>query len=335
MADLRPHSRTTPHLAAPTPWTAELDGIRAPLGVILYLIRRDNLDIYDIPIAKITREYLDYLNLMEDMAIELAGEFFVLAATLMRIKIQMLLRKDDDTEEDPRQELVQSLLEYKKMAEAAKSFRDMEDERMRIFTRPVPQEEKDAVTGEVVIDLNMFQLMRAFQEVMTQFEGAEVREIELERYTIEEKIDLVRSTLDAREPAIFADLFAGTRSRLEVIVTFMAILELLKHGQARVQQEGNFGAIWIYKGENFGRPMGEVTDWAAEAEVPIEVTAANAVDDEIPFDDRADMLTDDEEIDRMTMQTLEDESNVQDAIDANEDESSAIKEDEHGESEPR
>lgn len=278
MADARTQAHVT-HTA----YTTELEGIRAPLGVILYLIRRDNLDIYDIPIAKITREYLDYLGLMENMQIELAGEFFVLAATLMRIKVQMLLRKDDDTDEDPRQELVRSILEYKKMAEAAKSFRDLEDERMRIFTRPVPQEEKDA-TGEVVLDLNMFQLMRAFQEVMTQFEGADVREIELEKFTIEEKIDLVRSTLEARQPAMFADLFGGVRSRLEVIVTFMAILELLKHGQARVEQEGTFGAIWIYKGEHFGRPMGEVTDWSADAEAPLEVTAPVETGDEAAFD---------------------------------------------------
>jgi segregation and condensation protein A len=226
---------------------------------------------------------------MEDMQIELAGEFFVLAATLMRIKIQMLLRKDDDTDEDPRQELVQSILEYKKMVEAAKSFRDLEDERMRVFTRPVPQAEKDAVTGEVVIDLNLYQLMRAFQEVMTQFEGAEVREVELEAYTIEEKIDRVRSALEAREPAMFADLFSGSRSRLEVIVTFMAILELLKHGQARVQQEGTFGAIWIYKGDHFGRPMGEVSDWSAEITEPVEVTAPVDMNEGMPegaaFDD--------------------------------------------------
>lgn len=284
MDNLRPH--TSPGSSQPTPWTTELEGIRAPLGVILYLIRRDNLDIYDIPIAKITREYLDYLNLMEGMQIELAGEFFVLAATLMRIKIQMLLRKDDDTDEDPRQELVQSILEYKKMAEAAKNFRDMEDERMRIFTRPVPQEEKDAVTGEVVIDLNLFQLMRAFQEVMTQFEGAEVREIELEAWTIEEKIDLVRASLEAREPAMFGDLFAGSRSRLEVIVTFMAILELLKHGQARVQQEGTFGSIWIYKGDNFGKPMGDVSDWSTEAEGSGEVKLH--IESEDAFDHRGE-----------------------------------------------
>jgi segregation and condensation protein A len=260
-----------------TPYTTELEGLRAPLGVILYLIRRDNLDIYDIPIAKITREYLDYLNLMEGMQIELAGEFFVLAATLMRIKVQMLLRKDDDTDEDPRQELVRSILEYKKMVEAAKSFKDLEDERLRIFTRPVPEEEKDA-SGEVVLDLSLYQLMRAFQEVMTQFEGAEVREIELERFTIEEKIDLVRATLETREPAMFADLFVGSRSRLEVIVTLMALLELLKHGQARVEQEANFGSIWIYKGENFGLPMGEVSDWSAEPDRPVEVTAPPADD---------------------------------------------------------
>lgn len=281
MAEARAH--------AFTPYTTELEGLRAPLGVILYLIRRDNLDIYDIPIAKITREYLDYLNLMEGMQIELAGEFFVLAATLMRIKVQMLLRKDDDTDEDPRRELVRSILEYKKMVEAAKSFKDLEDERLRIFTRPVPQEEKDA-SGDVVLDLSLYQLMRAFQEVMTQFEGAEVREIELEKFTIEEKIDLVRSTLEAREPAMFADLFAGSRSRLEVIVTLMAILELLKHGQARVQQEANFGSIWIYQGDNFGLPMGEVSDWGAEPDAPVEVTAP-PVDE---FDGRAFDATGDE-----------------------------------------
>ncbi|HEX5132685.1 MAG TPA: segregation/condensation protein A [Candidatus Krumholzibacteria bacterium] len=256
----------------PVQYTTDLEGLRAPLGVILYLIRRDNLDIYDIPIAKITREYLDYLNMIEGMQIELAGEFFVLAATLMRIKVQMLLRRDDDSEEDPRQELVQSLLEYKKMVEAARTFRDMEEARARIFTRPVPLEEKEAA-GEPVLDLSLFQLMRAFQQVINQFEGADVREVELEQFTIEEKIAAVTSALEAKEPVVFADLFAEVRTRLEIIVTFMAMLELLKHGHARVQQDASFGSIWIYKGPNFGRPMDEVSDWSAEPEAPAEVTA--------------------------------------------------------------
>ncbi len=257
--------------ARPAQYTTELEGLRAPLGVILYLIRRDNLDIYDIPIAKITREYLDYLNMMEEMQIEVAGEFFVLAATLMRIKVQMLLRRDDDTEDDPRQELVRSLLEYKKMVEVAKTFREMEEHRAHIFTRPVPQEEKDPA-GEPVIDLSLYQLMRAFQELMSQLDGAPVGEVELEKYTIEEKIDLVRGTLERTEPVMFSDLFGESRSRLEVIVTFMAILELLKHGQARVQQDVSFGSIWIYRGANFGRPLDAVSDWSADAEMPAEVS---------------------------------------------------------------
>jgi segregation and condensation protein A len=215
-------------LAEPRPlqYTTDLEGLRAPLGVILYLIRRDNLDIYDIPIAKITREYLDYLNMIDGMHIDLAGEFFVLAATLMRIKAQMLLRRDDDTDEDPRQELVQSLIEYKKMVEAARNFREMEEQRANIFTRPVPPDQKE-VGGEPVLDLSLFQLMRAFQSVMTQFEGAEVREVELESFTIEEKIDAEQTALGEHEPVLFADLYADAGSRIEVIVNFMAMLEQL------------------------------------------------------------------------------------------------------------
>jgi segregation and condensation protein A len=270
-------------------YTTELEGLRAPLDVILYLIRRDNLDIYDIPIAKITREYLDYLNMMDEMQIELAGEFFVLAATLMRIKVQMLLRKDDDGDEDPRQELVRSLLEYKKMVEAARTFREIEEHRLHIYTRPVPQEEKDAA-GDPVLDLSLFQLMRAFQDVMTQFEGADVREIELERFTIEEKIGAVRAALEAREPVLFSDLFAESRSRLELIVTFMAVLELLKHGRARVQQEASFGPIWLYQGANFAIPMDAVSDWTSEPAAPVEVAppaddAPALADDDAPRED--------------------------------------------------
>lgn len=309
-------------MAEPKPvhYTTELEGLRAPLGVILYLIRRDNLDIYDIPIAKITREYLDYINMIEGMQIELAGEFFVLAATLMRIKAQMLLRKDDDTEEDPRQELVRSLLEYKKMVEAARTFREMEEHRANIFTRPVPPEEKDAA-GEPVIDLSLFQLMRAFQEVMTQFEGADVREVELEQFTIEEKIAVVQAALEAREPVLFADLFAESRTRLEVIVTFMATLELLKHGHARVQQDASFGSIWIYKGPNFGRPMGEVSDWSAEPAAPVEVAA--------PGSGEAAEIAD------ATGDASGAEESAPDAASVEQPDAGATTEHVHGESEPR
>ena len=188
------------------------------------------------------------------------------------------------------------------MKEAAKGLRDMEEHRQHIFTRPVSIDEKSNLP-EPEVDLSLFQLMRAFQEVMTQFEGAPVREVELESFTIEEKIDVVRGAIGAREPVLFSDLFAGSRTRMELIVTLMAVLELLKHGQARVEQEGSFGAIWIYKGVNFGRPLGEI-DWTAEAGAPVEVdTREGAVaDDEsdlamhAPMDEPVDMESPDGEM---------------------------------------
>ena len=237
-----------------------LEGVRAPLGVILYLIRRDNLDIYDIPIARITKEYLDYIDLMEESRIELAGEFFVLAATLLRIKAQMLLRKDDDTEEDPREGLVKSLLEYKKMLEAARTFKELEEERQQIFTRPVPDQER-SYREDPTIDLSLYQLMKAFREIMYNLDPVEVREIELEEFTIEEKIESVTKLLRERDQVVFDELFEGTANRMELIVTLMALLELLKHAHVKVNQEAAFGPIWIYRGENFGQPLSETGDW--------------------------------------------------------------------------
>jgi segregation and condensation protein A len=260
-------------------YKTELEGVRAPLGVILYLIRRDNLDIYDIPVARIMREYLEYLDVMESMNIELAGEFFVLAATLMRIKAQMLLRRGDDTEEDPRTELVRSLIEYKKMVEAARKFKDLEEERRSIFTRPVPEVEK-AYREEPVIDLSLYHLMKTFQEIMHEFEASDVSEIHLEEFTIEEKIIAVIEALRQNRQVEFRDLFSADSSRLELIVTLIALLELIKHTQVKINQDKAFGSIWLYRGENFGRPMGTPEDWDGATvppaeNAPFEATAAD------------------------------------------------------------
>ncbi len=228
-------------------YKAELQGVKAPLGVILYLIKRDNLDVYDIPIAKITKDYLEYIDLMENMRIELAGEFFVLAATLMRLKVQMLLRRDDGAE-DPRDELVRDLLEYRKMVEAARNFQSMEGERLRVFRRPVPQHEKE-YRGEPVFELTMYEIMRAFREIAAEFDAEASAEIVPEGFTIEEKIEAILSSLTDEGPVRFRDLFRGLASRLEVIVTFIAMLELMKRLAIRVRQEQAFGEIWIYRAE--------------------------------------------------------------------------------------
>ncbi|MDH3217299.1 MAG: segregation/condensation protein A [Candidatus Krumholzibacteria bacterium] len=225
-------------------YKAALEGVKAPLGVILYLIKRDSLDIYDIPIAKITRDYLEYLDLMEELQIELAGDFFVLAATLMRIKAQMLLRRDED-EDDPREELVRNLLEYKKMVEAARNFRDMEEERLKVFNRPVPQREKE-YRAEAVFELNLYEIMRAFREIVTEFDGDTASEIDPEVYTIEEKIEIILTTLSNQGQIRFHELFTDSTSRLEIVVTFMAMLELMKRVLITARQERPHGDIWIY-----------------------------------------------------------------------------------------
>ncbi len=227
-------------------YRTELEGLRAPLGVILYLIKRDNLNIYDIPIARITEAYLGYLDFMEELHIELAGEFFVMAATLMRIKIQMLLRKDE-TEEDPRAELVRSLLEYKKMVEAAKSFKELEEERLKVFKRIVPDREKELVQ-EPVLELNLYQLLKAFRKIISEFEEIEVSEIEPEIFTIEEKFRAIVSSLADKGQLSMHELFRESSSRLEMIVTFIALLELIKLSRVKARQEGAFGSIWIYPG---------------------------------------------------------------------------------------
>jgi segregation and condensation protein A len=226
-----------------------LEWAKAPLGVLLYLIRKNNIDIYDIPIARITKEYLEYLDLMEELHIELAGEFFVLAATLMRIKVQMLLRKDD-SEEDPREGLVRNLLEYKKMVEAAKSMKEMEEERLKIYKRPIPDREKE-FKEEPVLELNLYQLMKAFQKIVSEYEAREVSEIEPEIVTIEERIAVILSALTVNGQVSFHELFEDSSSRLEMVVTFMALLELIKLAKIKSRQEGAFGSIWLYRGPAF------------------------------------------------------------------------------------
>jgi segregation and condensation protein A len=226
-------------------YKAELEGIKAPLGVILYLIRRDNIDIYDIPIAKITKDYLSYLDLMEELQIDLAGEFFVMAATLMRMKVQMLLRRDDDTE-DPREELVRNLLEYKRMVEAARSMKEMEDGRLKVFTRPVPQNEKE-LRVEPTLELSLYEIMRAFREIMSRFDTQDVSEIAPEEFTIEDKIEAILTMLSDSRQTTFRELFSGSASKLEMVVTFMALLELMKRAMVRCRQEAAFGEIWVYR----------------------------------------------------------------------------------------
>jgi segregation and condensation protein A len=228
-------------------YKVKLERFEGPLDLLLFLIKKEEINIYDIPIAQITQQYLDYIRMMEFLNLELAGEFLVVAATLMRIKARMLLPRQEDElgeEDDPRRELVQQLLEYQKFKQAASELETMEYQRRLLFTRPEP------VVAESLPELErtygLFDLICAFRQVL---ERGEVRymEVRAEEVSIEEKIEFLRRRIEEAEVIAFGDLFDVRSSRAELVVTFLALLEILRLGVATVRQTKAFGEIWIHR----------------------------------------------------------------------------------------
>jgi segregation and condensation protein A len=243
-----------------------LTQFEGPLDLLLHLIRRDKINIYDIPISHIAKEYLSYIEIMQELRLEVAGEFFVMAATLMRIKVQMLLpkRPDEEDEEDPREELVRNLLEYRKFKEAASHFAERERDRRKLFTRPAvrpPEGEKKAAPMEVSI----FDLVDAFKKVMEDLKKQISYRIEKESHTVEEKIGLIRERISSSSEVLFTELFAEDTNRMEIIVTFLAILEMARLGELSARQMTSGGDVWLYSpgGAAAERPK-EILDGASE-----------------------------------------------------------------------
>jgi segregation and condensation protein A len=219
-----------------------------PLDLLLHLIRRDKINIYDIPISHITREYLAYIEIMQELELELAGEFFVMAATLMRIKSQMLLPRHeglDEEEIDPREELVRNLLEYRKFKEAAHQLAAKEEDRRKVFPRTAaPPVEEPVDDG---IDVSLFDLLEALQGVLKNIKQRTVYHIVPDSVTVEQKIETIRSTLARRSEVLFTELFGSEIAKIEVIVTFLAILEMAKLGELVARQMSHGADIWLYK----------------------------------------------------------------------------------------
>ena len=225
-------------------YQVKLDKFEGPLDLLLYLIKKQEINIYDIPIARITQQYLEYLKLMEFLNLELAGEFLVMAATLMRIKARMLLPRHEDEDEegeDPRQQLVQQLLEYQKFKSAASKLEAMEYQRRMLFPRP-EQDGKSIADDEY--SYNLFDLITAFKTVLER-NRVTYLEVEVEETSVEEKIDFLKQKLSDCDMIAFEDLFEGQQSLVELIVTFLALLEVLRLRIATVRQTRPFGKIWI------------------------------------------------------------------------------------------
>ena len=246
----------------------KLARFEGPLDLLLHLIKRDEIDIYDIPIAHITQQYLAYLELMRQLDLDVAGEFLVMAATLMRIKAKMLLPLpgpgEEEDEGDPREELVQRLVEYRQFKEAAGTLKDREAERRMLFERGMVPGENEA--GPLPLaSVTLFDLLDALNRMMSRLPEPAVYEVTAEVYDVEDKMSLIASQLAETGRVSFAALLERCRARVEMIVTFIALLELIKLGQAIVLQLEVFGDIQIVSRAEAENPSPvETTDTRTE-----------------------------------------------------------------------
>ena len=232
-------------------YKVKLKVFEGPLDLLLYLIQKHEIDIYDIPIALITREYLEYLDLMKTLNLDVVGDFLVMAATLTQIKSRMLLPPDqtDDDEEggiDPRQELIERLLEYKKYKEAAHSLKDQENLWIDSYAFGAADHAKEE-REVVLINLNLMDLIEAFRNVLNKTSADDVHEITVETMTLKEKISWIMETLEYRESIRFEELFHENPARQEIIVTFLALLEIIRLRLVRIEQANRFGPIRLQK----------------------------------------------------------------------------------------
>lgn len=242
-------------------YQVRLDNFEGPLDLLLHLVQREELDIYDVPIARITQQYLDTLEELQNLDLDVASEFLVMAATLLQIKVRMLFPRpkappleapDDALGTDPRQELIDRLVAYSRFKQAAQFLAERESDRARQFTRwaeaPEPQQIQDPLGS-----LSLFDLLAALQRALARTEPRAWPEIPAEQVTLRDKMQTVLVAVQARPQGVsFRALFGPRPGRLEVVVTFLAVLELLRLQQVLVRQDRPFGEILLVPRE--GQP---------------------------------------------------------------------------------
>ena len=226
----------------------KLEVFEGPLDLLLYLIKKDEIDIYDIPIALITEEFLGYLRLMKTLDLEIAGEYIVVAATLIRIKSSMLLPCNPELgeEEDPREELVRALLEYRKYKEVSLQLRRREDGLRGTYGRSELVAPAVMTKSEFVNTYTLFDLLRAFKDVLDRVTEEAYCEVAVDRVTVQDRMAWIESMLGTSAGVRFGDLFDDNPTRTIIVLTFIALLELLRLGKIGVSQNEPFSEIWLY-----------------------------------------------------------------------------------------
>ncbi|MFQ5900883.1 MAG: segregation and condensation protein A [Thermodesulfobacteriota bacterium] len=234
-------------------YEVKLDMFEGPMDLLLHLIKKHEIDIYDIPIATITEQYLNYINLMQSLNLDIAGEFLVMASTLIHIKSRMLLPPSEDEGdeelEDPRDELVRSLLEHQRYREGARLLSERSMLGRDIFARSPLIIDLPGEEGEMELELepvSIITLVEAFKDILDRVSSDSFMEIEIDRLSIADRIDEIMERLRLERVIDFCSIFQSSSTRSYLILTFMAILELIRQRLVRVEQSRAFGKITIY-----------------------------------------------------------------------------------------
>ncbi len=240
-------------MTPPEEYRVKLDVFEGPLDLLLYLIRKEEVDIYDIPIERITQQYMAYLDLMRMLDLNIAGEFIVMAASLMMIKSRLLLpveertAEEEEDEDDPRWDLVRQLVEYKKFKDAALHLQGLEEQQENVFIRTGDGVELGAQPDVALQDVSIFDLIAAFNDALSKVQKEELREIFAERFTVGEKIDDLLQRMEQTDRLSLTELFRDMRSRHEVVCAFLAVLELMRLKHIRATQDAPYAPILLIK----------------------------------------------------------------------------------------
>ena len=232
------------------PYRVKLDVFEGPLDLLLHLIKKNEVEIVDIPIATITEQYMSYIQMMNELRLDVAGEFLVMAATLTLIKSRMLLPSSEDGEDeeeaDPRAALVQQLLEYQRYREAALALAERPLLHRDVFVRePLPDADEGSAEQPLRLRVTVWELLEAFRAVLARAQPESVHEIVVDRVSLRDRARALLRALSVARCLEFDSLFDDDATRLEILVTFLALLELMKMGAIRATQEDRYGRIVI------------------------------------------------------------------------------------------
>lgn len=240
----------------------KLDIFEGPLDLLLYLIKKNDIDITNIPIAQITAQYMKYIEMMKMLDLDIVGDFLVMAATLMQIKSKMLLPEDpvaeEEPEDDPRNELVRRLQEYKRFKEIAQTLQERELKQKDFFARRVDDQMQDRLredAKEVFFEASLFDLIHALSEALNKVPQEVIHEIVHEEFTVDQKIhDVLHLLIEISELSL-NHLFQKARSRIEVVVIFLAVLELIRIKEIKAIQDRSFDEIRILRNRDNMMPV--------------------------------------------------------------------------------